>query len=163
MTTHQALPMPLVPAAGPTLRTLDRAECEALLGRQVVGRLAFAYQRRIEILPLHYVWADGWLYGRTSPGLKLDSWRHSPWVAFEVDEVRDTFDWTSVVVHGTLQLLAADAPPAEAAAWERGVTLLRRIVPETLTAHDPVSARSQLFRIHADEVTGRAARPPQPS
>ena len=151
---------PLARAAGPTIRELSREECEAVLRRHVVGRVAFAFDRRVEILPIHFVFEDGWLYGRTSPGGKIDMWRHSRWVAFEVDEVRGVFDWTSVVVHGGLYLLSPDSTEADASAWERAVAVLRRVVPEAGSAHDPVPGRTMVFRIHADELTGRSATPP---
>ena len=150
---------PTVPAAGPRIRILDPVECRRVLDRNVVGRIAFAFARRVELLPIHYVHDDGWLYGRTTPGEKLGMWQHSRWVAFEVDEIRGLFDWTSVVVHGGLYPLSPDAPH-EAATWEHAVSVLRRLVPGTGSVHDPVPFRSQLFRIHVDELTGREASPP---
>ncbi len=151
------------PAAGPVVQALSRAECEAVLRRHSVGRLAYAHNRRVEVLPIHFVYEDGWLYGRTSPGAKVAMWRHSPWVAFEVDEVRGLLDWTSVVVHGSLHLLAPDACPADAGVWEQAVSVLRRLLPDTGSAHDPGPFRSVLFRIHVGELDGRRARPPQRS
>ena len=47
---------------------LQPAECEALLDRHTVGRIAYAFGRHIEIVPIHYVRDGAWLYGRTSPG-----------------------------------------------------------------------------------------------
>ena len=147
-------------APSPQIRTLTRDDCVALLRRNQVGRIASAFDRRVEILPIHYVYEEGWLYGRTSPGGKTDMWRHSRWVAFEVDEVRALFDWASVVVHGGLYLLSPDETEAGALEWERAVTLLRRLVPDTGSAHDPVPHRNIVFRIHVDEMDGRAALPP---
>lgn len=145
------------------IRPLTHAECEALLRRNVVGRLAYTFQRRVELLPIHYVYEDGWLYGRTSPGGKIRMWRHSRWVAFEVDEIRGVFDWTSVIVHGALYELAPERSAADAVAWERAVTLLRRLIPATASAHDPVPYRSVVFRVHVDELQGRIAAPPPSS
>src|SRR5438105_5401 len=85
------------PLRAPIFGVLDRAGCEALLARQRVGRLAFAFHDRVDIEPIHYAYEDGWLYGRTSHGSKLATVLHNPWVAFEVDEVRSHFDWESVV------------------------------------------------------------------
>jgi hypothetical protein len=154
---------PLVPAPGPEIRPLTRRECEAVLRRNMVGRIAYAFERRVEILPIHYVYEDGWLYGRTSPGAKISMWRHSQWVAFEVDEVRALFDWTSVVAHGGLYVVHPDATEAEAEVWERAVVLLRRVVPDTGSVHDPVPHRTIVFRIHVDELDGRTAQPPAPA
>ena len=71
----------------PVFRALERRECEAVLARNRVGRLAFSFHDRVDIEPIHYVYADGVLYGRTAPGSKLTTIEHHRWVAFEVDDV----------------------------------------------------------------------------
>ena len=143
----------------PTIRHLSADECVALLNRHAVGRIAFAFRDRVDIQPIHYVHADGWLYGRTSEGAKLDTIAHNRWVAFEVDEVRDTFDWASVVVHGSFHRLDPDGAEGEQAAFADAAGLLRAVIPGTLTAQDPVPFRTVLFRIALGDVTGRTAAP----
>ncbi|MEX1187068.1 MAG: pyridoxamine 5'-phosphate oxidase family protein [Gemmatimonadaceae bacterium] len=138
-------------------RKLSDRESLALLRRNNVGRMAFAYRNRVDVVPLHYVYSGGWLYGRTSVGPKLLALRHNQWVAFEVDEIDGVFDWRSVVVHGGLYLLDPDRPPPDPGARRRAVRLLRRIVPETMSPDDPVGSRDVFFRVFADDVTGRAA------
>lgn len=76
----------------PIIQTLDRGECEAILARNHIGRVAYALHDRVDIAPLHYVLLDGWLYGRTSHGGKLSIIAHNHWVAFEVDEVAGLLD-----------------------------------------------------------------------
>jgi hypothetical protein len=78
-------------------------------------------------------------------------------VAFEVDEVRGIFDWQSVVVHGAVHIPEGDGSPSDRAAYEATLALVRELVPEALGPDDPTPARQVLFRIHVDEVTGRAA------
>ena len=143
----------------PVFHELSSNECIALLRRHNVGRIAISHRDRIEITPIHYVYDDGWLYGRTAVGTKIEMVSHNRWVAFEVDEVRDTFDWASVVVKGGLYLLRKEGSAQEQATYDKGVALVRRIIPEALTEHDPLPERALLFRIHADELTGRAASP----
>ena len=145
----------------PAFRELARAECDALLRRQTVARLAYAFHDRVSIEPIHYAYEDGWLVGRTAAGSKLATIAHNPWIALEVDEVRDTFDWESVVVHGTFYRLRPEGTAAERESWARALPLLRRVVPEALGPDDPVPFRDVLFHVHVDEVTGRAARPPR--
>jgi len=149
-----------VSAAKPRIRELDREACEGILARNRVGRLAFSHNNRVDIEPLHYVYHDGWLYGRTSHGAKLQATGMEWWpVAFEVDEVEDVFQWRSVVVHGGFYVLDEYGPDWEAASWRKGLELLRQIVPETLTPDDPAPHRRVLFRIALQEVTGREAEP----
>ena len=143
----------------PAFRELTRAECDALLGRQTVARLAYAVHGRVSIEPIHYVYEDGWLVGRTAEGSKLAALARNPWVALEVDEVRDTFDWESVVVRGTFYRLRGEGSAAERESWTRARRLLRRVAPGARGPDDPAAFRDVLFHVHADEVTGRAARP----
>ena len=142
----------------PVFREMERAECDALLARHHVGRIAYSFHDRVDIEPINYVYDDGWLYGRTASGTKLATIVHHRWVAFEVDEVTGLFDWRSVVVHGALYLLTEEGPGDGAKLYEHAVQLLRSLSPQALTAADPVGFRRILFRIHASEVTGREAR-----
>ena len=145
-----------------TFRALGADECQALLASHHIGRLAYAYKQRVEIEPLHYV-ADGeWLYLRTGYGTKVAMLEHQPWVAFEVDEVRGLFDWESVVVHGSVQLLDSHGGPAADAVWRHAVDTFRRIVPLAFTSGDPTPQRDVLLRVHVSHIDGRAATAGQP-
>lgn len=139
----------------PTIRALSRNECVALLKRHHVGRLAFALNDRVDIQPLHYVLEGGWLYGRTSEGTKLTVLDRNRWVAFEVDEIRDPFDWDSVVVYGSFHRIEPD----DVATVARAAALMRTVVPQALMPDDPAPYRTVLFRISIGELIGRAARP----
>ena len=141
----------------PVFSTLDDEAARSLLQRNRVGRIAFAFHERVDIEPVHYAFDGKWLFGRTSPGSKLSVLRHSPWVAFEVDEATGVFDWQSVVVHGTVYVLTPDGPPSTVHTWERAMEMLAEIVPGSGTADDPVPHRTVVFGIHVDEIVGRAA------
>jgi nitroimidazol reductase NimA-like FMN-containing flavoprotein (pyridoxamine 5'-phosphate oxidase superfamily) len=143
----------------PVIRELGRAECEALLARSHVGRIAYSFRDRVDITPVHYVADGAWLFGRTSEGAKLDTLRHNQWVAFEVDEVEGLFRWRSVVVHGAFRILGPEGPPADAELWERAIDRLRELLPETATYEDPVAFRTVVFGIHVDAVSGRESTP----
>ena len=142
----------------PTFRALTHAECDALLARNHVGRIAWSWKDRIDIQPIHYVYEAGWLFGRTSEGSKVATLAHHNWVAFEVDEVAGPFDWKSVVVHGTFHRIDLEGSPRDQAAGAHAVHLLQQIVPDTLGAGDPVAFRTVVFRVAIGEVTGREAR-----
>lgn len=145
----------------PTFRSLSREECEAVLGRNQVGRIAYLNDGQPDVEPIHYVLVPGWIVGRTSPGAKLDalvgSFYHVARVAFEVDEVDGPFRWRSVVVRGSFHLIDPAGAPWEREQWTAGVEALRRIVPETFRDGDPVPTRTAVFGITLQEVTGRSA------
>jgi uncharacterized protein len=144
----------------PMIHGLTREECFDVLRRHTYGRIAFALHGRIDIEPIHYVLDGEFLYLRTSWGTKVQSLRHGPWVAFEVDEVRGPFDWTSVVVKGTTYFVPAESQGGDPRAYERTLGILRRLIPEAMTPDDPVPDRDVLMRVSINEVRGRRAVPP---
>jgi nitroimidazol reductase NimA-like FMN-containing flavoprotein (pyridoxamine 5'-phosphate oxidase superfamily) len=131
----------------------------ALLERNHVGRLAFAFRDRVDIEPISYVYHKGWLYARTSPGTKLTTVHHQPYIAFEVDEILDKFHWKSVVLHGTIYFIDPDRSPADKDAYETALKVLRSVDTSVLTSTDATPHRREFFRIHVDEVVGRKASP----
>jgi hypothetical protein len=146
--------MPDTPPA-PAIRDLTREECDALLAKNHVGRIAFSYRDHVDIEPISYVYNDGWLYGRTGEGTKLRTLAHNRWVAFETDEIVAMTEWRSVVVKGALYLLEPDG--AHADGYARAVEVLRSLMPRAFDEGDPTPERTVVFRIHADQVTGRMA------
>ena len=141
-----------------SFREMERAEIEAMLLRNKVGRLAFSFHDRVDLQPIHYVYERGWLYGRTSEGEKIASLAHNQWVAFEIDEIDDTFDWKSVVIHGSLWILHPRGSPRAEEVWAKAAELVSKIVPGALTEDDPVGFRQILFRIAVSDVRGREAK-----
>jgi nitroimidazol reductase NimA-like FMN-containing flavoprotein (pyridoxamine 5'-phosphate oxidase superfamily) len=145
----------------PDIQPLEQAACEALLARHHVGRLAFTFRDRVDIQPIHYVFADGHLYGRTQYGTKVQVLAHHPWVAFEVDEVSALFAWRSVVVHGRIVFPDPDGAAEERAQYDRGVARFRELVPTAFSPTDPTPDRDLVFMIVVHDITGRSATPPR--
>ena len=146
------------------IRALDREEIDAILARNHVGRIGFARGGRMDIQPVHYVFSDGWIYGRTSYGSKyvaLGETAYGWWpVVFQVDEVEDLFRWRSVLAQGGFYILSGERGEADLDIWEQAPALLRTLVPETLAENDPVPFRTVLFRIAVQEASGRESTPP---
>ncbi len=143
------------PAFTPVFKDLSTEEIESVLASHHVGRIAFSFHDRVDIRPIHYVFDERWLFGRTSPGDKLVTLRHSQWVAFEVDEVTGPFDWKSVIVHGSFHLLDPTGTSADSAIYERGMRAIKSLSLDALTENDPVPFRTELFGIAIDSVTGK--------
>jgi nitroimidazol reductase NimA-like FMN-containing flavoprotein (pyridoxamine 5'-phosphate oxidase superfamily) len=141
----------------PTFRELHIDEAHDILARNHVGRIAFSFHDRVDIEPISYVFADGALYMRTAPGSKLETLAHSPWVAFEVDEVEGAFAWRSVVVHGTVYTLHDAGGEAARATYRTALDRLRQLVPTALSPDDPTPARHVILKLYLTSVTGRAA------
>ena len=143
----------------PIFRVLSDRECGALVKRNHIGRLCFINAGRPDVTPIHYVASREWIFMRSAPGGKMEAFAHSPYVAFEVDEIDDVFDWRSVVVRGTIYMLPDDGTEIERKALTRALRALRSFVPGALTNEDPTPDREIVYGIHIDTMTGRAAEP----
>jgi nitroimidazol reductase NimA-like FMN-containing flavoprotein (pyridoxamine 5'-phosphate oxidase superfamily) len=145
------------PTPEPSFRELTQSECEAMLASHHFGRLAFSFHDRVGIEPIGFVFDDGGLVFRTSPGSKLMALKHRPWVALEIDEVEGMFSWRSVVVHGTAYVLSEIGSEAEQEAYHAALATLRRHMPDTLRANDPTPARDVVMKLSIDAISGREA------
>ncbi len=154
-----ALKPPALRQDVPLFTELGKKACEAILSRNSVGRIAFTLHDRVSIIPIHYVYSSGWIYGRSAGAGKLREILRNRRIAFEVDEHPQLFEWRSVVVRGPLYLIAQGSAPADRRLYSKAVGLIRKLVPTALTDADPVPFRDQLFRIRAAEVSGRASGP----
>jgi nitroimidazol reductase NimA-like FMN-containing flavoprotein (pyridoxamine 5'-phosphate oxidase superfamily) len=134
---------------------MERLEIEAMLLRNNVGRIAFSFHDRVDIQPIHYIYERGWLYGRTSEGEKLSTLKHNQWVAFEIDEITDSFNWRSIVIHGSFWLIPPRGSPRAEELFTKAAGLMEMLVPGALSERDPVAFRQVLFRIAISDVRGR--------
>ena len=140
------------------IRDLSRREFEALLTKHHVGRLGISFHDRVRVELANYAYHKGWIYARTEQGSDLASMQHHPWAAFEVDEIDGMYDWRTVEVSGSIELIAKGSAFARSSVFETAVQLMRTVVPAVLTSNDPIPERVQILRIHVDEIRGREAR-----
>jgi nitroimidazol reductase NimA-like FMN-containing flavoprotein (pyridoxamine 5'-phosphate oxidase superfamily) len=147
-------PAERLPAA--VMQALTPRQCHALLARNTVGRVAFAHRGQVNIAPMLYVYADGWLYARADAAMRA-AIRHNRWVAVEVAEVKGVSDWQSVVVRGACYSTTAGGGTADAAIPD-AIAHLRSKVPEMSHPASGARFRTAIYRVHVDELTGYKAR-----
>lgn len=143
-----------LPAA--ILRALSPRQCEALLARNMVGRIAFAHRGQVNIAPMLYVFVDGWLYARADAAMRV-AIRHNRWVAVEVAEVKGVSDWQSVVARGACYSTTGGRSTADAAIPD-AIAHLRSKVPEMSRPGASARFRTAIYRVHVDQLTGYSAR-----
>lgn len=138
----------------PQIRELDQRDIGSILARNTVGRLAFAREEEIDIIPIQYVFRDGAIYGRTAMGGKLNAVNPPGMtVAFEVDEIQSAHNWRSVLAHGTFSLVDRNSGQEE---WMTALENVRRLHHTALREGDPSPDRTEIFRIAIHAATGRA-------
>ena len=144
-------------ARTPRFRHMSNREMAVVLSRNQVGRIAYHGDGRLELVPVHYVYAEGAIIGRTSLGTKYLSWLTRDQVVFEVDESQGLYDWRSVITRGRVRILTPQGSPDERAAWNEAVAALRRLTDGAMTERDPTPHRSVVFVIAPTQMTGRLA------
>jgi hypothetical protein len=123
--------------------SLHPDEIEDVLFRHHVGHLACIADDRPYVVPITYDYHDGAIYGRTSPGRKIQALRTRPAACFEVED-RNSHRWRSVVAEGEYDELTLPANK------ETARSLLAGISPVANTGEEDI-----LFRIRLTATSGR--------
>ena len=141
---------------------LTDTECEAVLDRAVVARLATCADHRPYIVPISVKYerdaSDRFLYSFANVGQKVRWMRSNPHVCVEVEELGDRVHWTTVVVAGRFEELN---PVQHREAADRAFALLRGRsewwLPGAAETPSTNLYRPIVYRIRIESMTGRRA------
>lgn len=133
------------------IKQMGEREAREILGKEVLGRLGCNIQDAPYVLPINFVYEDGYAYVHSLPGMKIDAMRENPRVCLQVDEIKDAYHWRSVIGWGEFEEITDEQEKEQAL-----VCLFKRLPHLT-----PVESRmakthvqSIVFRIRIDKVTG---------
>ncbi len=90
------------------LGELTKKEIEDVLMSNVVGRIGCSSQQKIYVVPVTYAYDGESIIGHTVEGMKINFLRENPECCFEVDDIKNLYDWVSVIVWGTFEELKAE-------------------------------------------------------
>jgi len=145
------------------IHEMTRVECDDALARAEFGRLACAHNDQPYVVPLNFTFdGSAYLYGFTTLGQKVEWMRSNPRVCFEIDEVDNHNQWSSVIVFGRYEELP-DTPEYETPRRHAYEFLQQRVMwwePAYISqAHidNPHSLVPVFFRIKIEKVTGHRA------
>lgn len=79
---------------------MSPAEMHALLQRESFGHLGCARDSRPYVVPMHYAYDGKELYFFTTQGMKTQYIDANPQVCLQVEEIKDSTHWSSVMVIG---------------------------------------------------------------
>jgi nitroimidazol reductase NimA-like FMN-containing flavoprotein (pyridoxamine 5'-phosphate oxidase superfamily) len=134
---------------------LGNTDALAILREGTLGRLGCIAADWPYVVPVNY-YVDGEnIYIHTLPGKKLDALRANPRVCLQVDEIKDPYNWRSVIAYGIFE---------EVSNVETKENVLTRLYSR-LPHMTPVESRlvngmkeTVVFRIKVEEVTGMAEK-----
>jgi uncharacterized protein len=145
------------------IHQLTDDECDDVLRRTNLGRLGCARDNQPYVVPIYFKFdahkLDArYLYSFANLGQKIYWMRKNPLVCVEVDDVKDQFHWTTVVVFGRFEELGQ---PEQRDAADRAYELLRARQDwwQPAAGKTAVSERYVpiVYRIRIDSVSGRRA------
>jgi uncharacterized protein len=144
------------------IEELSKEMSISLLSKLRFGRLACTKDSQPYVVPIFYVFHDGYLYSFSTLGRKVDWMRVNPLVCLQVDEIKTAQEWSSVVVFGRYEELPdnPEVKPVRALAhqllqerkiwWEPGLT------KEIMESHEG-PLLPLFYRIFVERLTGRRA------
>ena len=144
------------------LGKLTDSQIDNVLLSNSLGRIG-CYAEKMYIVPVTYVYHDGFIYAHSKEGLKVSMMRKNPDVCFQVDAVDNMTNWRSVIAWGRYEELKSEKEQ------HAGLTLMMdRLAPfitsETVRAsqnfpHSPAiiekGFKAVAYRIRITEKTGR--------
>lgn len=150
------------------LGALTQEEIVELLRQSSIGRIGCTDGHRPYIVPVSYVYMDGFVLCHSRDGMKVQMMRNNPSVCFEVDEIRAYDRWSSVIAWGQYEELMEDEDIAEARKLFPEELLEMKTMPATPSPetrgdriHQPETAYlpSVFYRIVFTEWSGRYEAP----
>jgi len=85
------------------LGELNEKQVDDLLKQQVTGRIACTDGEVPYIVPVNYVYNGKNILSHSTAGKKIDMMRKNPRVCFQVDEIKNIFNWQSVIAWGRFE------------------------------------------------------------
>lgn len=135
------------------ISNLDRDESLALLRGYQMGRLGCVADGEPYIVPINYTFDGASAISHSLPGRKIEAMRARPRVCLQVDDIRDQFNWRSVIAYGTYEEITDVTERA------RAMNLLLSLFPEltpveSFIASDAGAPSPIVFRVRIDRITG---------
>lgn len=143
--------------------SLKKEQCERILLGNMIGRIG-CHTEKTFVVPITYVFDNGYIYAHSKDGLKIKMMRKNPKVCFQVDQIDNMTNWRSVILWGTFQELKSNAEQAKAfkilvSGLEAFTTGDSVKPPKTVDERNPRKEKKPVFfRISIEEISGRFER-----
>jgi len=82
---------------------LKESDSLAILREETLGRLGCIAADWPYVVPVNYFFDGKDIYTHSAPGKKIDALRANPRACLQVDEIKDSFNWRSVIAYGTFE------------------------------------------------------------
>lgn len=90
------------------LGKLSDAQIDQVLQAQSLGRVGCYADEKMYVVPVTYVYHDGFIYAHSKEGMKVKMMRKNPGVCFQVDVMENMTNWRSVILWGRYEELKSE-------------------------------------------------------
>ena len=125
----------------------------AILREGTLGRLGCIAADWPYVVPVNYFFDGRDIYIHTLPGKKLDALRANSRVCLQVDDIKDSYNWRSMIAYGTFEEVSNEETR------ENVLTKLYSRLPHMTPVESKMVEGAKgtvVFRIKVEEVTGMA-------
>jgi uncharacterized protein len=134
-------------------RPLSEKEARELISAGMIGRLGCVDNGEPYVVPINYVYADGFIYSHSLPGRKIEALRVHPRACLQVDEIESEVEWRSVIAYGDFEEVRVLSQRTEI--LEKLFGRFPKLTPvESVLAQDAGPLETIVFRIRVDRMTG---------
>ncbi|HEX4946517.1 MAG TPA: pyridoxamine 5'-phosphate oxidase family protein [Blastocatellia bacterium] len=133
------------------IEPLGKEDARALLSAHHYGRLGCCHKGEPYVLPINYLYTGEDIYMHSLPGLKIQAMRAHPQICLQVDEVKDDYNWRSVIAFGTYEEIA------NAAERQRWIAELLQRTPHMTPVQSQMTSRDEeaiVFCLRINRITG---------
>jgi len=125
----------------------------AILSEGSLGRLGCIAAGWPYVVPVNYFFDGKDIYIHTLPGKKIDALRANARVCLQVDEIKDSYHWRSVIAYGTFEEVSNEETRENV--LSKLYSRLPYMTPVESMLVEGVK-ETIVFRITVEEVTGMA-------
>jgi nitroimidazol reductase NimA-like FMN-containing flavoprotein (pyridoxamine 5'-phosphate oxidase superfamily) len=139
------------------INRISSDEARLLLGEGCVGRLGCVVDGGPYVVPVSYIFEDDSIYVHSLAGRKTRALAANPRACLQVDDIKDAFNWRSVIAFGSYEEITDEAERRWA--LRRLLSRFPQLTPvESVPVHDGQSSVI-VFRIRVEEITGVGEEP----
>ncbi len=147
---------------------LTPAQCEEILTVNHYGHLGCILDGEPYVIPVTYAFRDGFVYGASQEGTKLEAMRKNPTICIQVENIKSGLEWESVICWGFFEEVTDQKSAQDIKlllAEEYGQTLLQEgkmpVSPIIEGLHQPQEgkyANSVIYRMKPFRITGKSEK-----
>ncbi|HEX8998751.1 MAG TPA: pyridoxamine 5'-phosphate oxidase family protein [Blastocatellia bacterium] len=134
-----------------TIDKLTAEEAAEVLKQGALGRLGCIAEGEPYVVPVHYFYDGENIYIHSLPGKKITALRANSRACLQVDDIRDSYHWRSVIAYGNYEEIGDER------LHELALAELFRHVPHLTPVESKMtkgSVETIVFRLRVDQLTG---------